>query len=81
MKIREGNRVVELSRTNLLTLLAKLDGNPVNSACTLMKPAGDTGEVWLIKAVEDVEHYADRPRGEMHPATETAILRLGEGTG
>lgn len=68
-----GDRFLELSRTNLRTLLVKLDGHPPGSACTIGGHADADG--WWVKAVEDAEHYADRPRGEMHPDTEaTSIL-------
>ena len=33
VKINEETKTVELSRRNLLSLLAKLDGHPPNSAC------------------------------------------------
>lgn len=59
---------IELTRTNLLALLAKLDGHPVRSECSIYK------QHTLVKAVEDAEHYTDRPRGVMHPETE-AVLR------
>lgn len=69
MRVCEAAKVIELTRTNLRVLLAKLDGSPPNSACTI----GNAG--WWVRAVEDGEHYADRPRGEMHPATE-AVIRV-----
>lgn len=59
---------IELSRRNLESLLAKLNGNPPNSACTI---GGESG-IW-IRAVENEEHYADRPAGPMHPDTERAV--------
>ena len=61
---------VELTRRNLNALLAKLDGNPPNSECTILAP-GDSP--FFVKAVENIEHYADRPTGIMHPATEAAL--------
>lgn len=67
MKVDVENKTIELTRTNLRALLAKLDGHPVNSLCTLHK----TG--WYVRAVEDAAHYTDRPRGEMHPGTETVL--------
>lgn len=73
MMIDPQARAVELTRTNLLTLLSKLDGNPTNSACTLLKVAEGTNEEWSVKAVEDAEHYSQRPRGMMHPVTEAAV--------
>jgi hypothetical protein len=56
---------VELTRRNLLSLLAKLDGHPADSACTIQSPDG-----FLVKAVEDDAHYSDRNAGHMHPETE-----------
>lgn len=58
---------VELTRRNLLSLLAKLDGNPPDSYCAITK-----GNV-IVKAVEDAEHYDDHEAGEMHPATEAVL--------
>lgn len=60
---------VELTRRNLNALLAKLDGNPPNSACTLTAP----GSTFFVKAVEDVEHYADRQPGRMVEETERML--------
>ncbi len=54
---------IELTRRNLETLLAKLD-DPL-SACTLGK-AGEDGGYALVKAVEDAEHYTDRPPGDVY---------------
>lgn len=71
MKTLANERVIELTRTNLLSLLTKLDGHPANSACTI---GGHEG--WYIRAVEDAEHYADRPRGAMHPDTEAVLARV-----
>ena len=73
------NVALELSRTNLLALLAKLDGNPPASNCTILKEFPGTGPVELVvrvKAVEDAAHYSDRPRGIMHEDTERAISGL-----
>lgn len=73
MKVDVGNHVVYLSRTNLLALLAKLDGNPPNSARTILKQDDETGAFWMVVAQSDDEHYGGRIRGPMHPATEAAI--------
>jgi hypothetical protein len=64
---------VTLSRRNLLSLLAKLDGHPPNSACTIDRNIRETDLV--VVAQEDEDHYADRQvaRGIMHPDTEEAI--------
>ena len=69
--IKEHNGVVgiELTRRNLKALLAKLDGNPPNSACTLV----DRTNAAYVKAVEDVEHYADRAPGALHEDTAKAL--------
>jgi hypothetical protein len=55
--------VLELTRRNLTTLLAKLD-NPA-SARTLIAPEGTIA----VRAVEDAEHYADRAPGEVYMPT------------
>ena len=62
---------IELSRRNLISLLAKLDGNPPNSACTLIDPDNRIA----VKAVEDAEHYEAEGRlpGPMHEDTEKAM--------
>lgn len=60
---------VELTRRNLNTLLAKLNGNPPDSACTILAP----GTTFFVKAVEDSEHYTDRSPGIMHPDTERVL--------
>lgn len=60
---------IELTRRNLLSLLAKLDGNPPYSACTILAPGG----TFFVKAVEDAEHYTDRAPGHMHEDTEAVL--------
>lgn len=73
-----GTRIeVRVSRRNLLTLLAKLDGHPPDSACTILGPV-----IWpatTLLAEEDDVHYNDAARveavgdnqpGQMHPDTE-----------
>ena len=65
---------VVLSRRNLVSLLAKVDGRPPHSARTLEK-FEEGGDVLVVKAETDDEHYSDRgyPPGPMHHDTETAI--------
>jgi hypothetical protein len=79
---------VRLSRRNLLALLAKLDGQPSNSACTIGSP--DIYTPTTVIAEEDDVHYNDPARvaalgsnrpGRMHPDTETAINQVMERTG
>ena len=60
---------IELTRRNLLVLLAKLDGNPPNSACTILDSRGRVA----VRAVEDAEHYSDREPGLMHADTEAVL--------
>ena len=69
-----------VSRRNLRALLAKLDGHPPGSACTLIAPA-HYGLV-LISAEEDEVHYANLERvsagigevpGSMHSDTEVIL--------
>jgi hypothetical protein len=60
--IGEGGYVagVELTRRNLETLLAKLDGTPPNSACTIAQGG------FYVKAVENEVHYANRKPGPIY---------------
>lgn len=69
-----------LSRRNLLSLLAKLDGHPPDSACIIQ--GGSDAWGYFVKAEEDDVHYASREDwpyavkwGGMHPDTETALGR------
>ena len=69
---------VYLSRRNLLSLLAKLDGAPATSVCTLVGPV--FYPITIVTAEEDGAHYAhesrdDEPPGPLHPATEAAVAR------
>lgn len=68
--------VVELTRRNLMSLLAKLNGSPPNSVCTLIDPDHQIA----VRAVEDAMHYEAEGRapGLMHEDTEA---RLTENTG
>lgn len=71
MKVLSSQYTIVLSRRNLLSLLAKLDGHPKGSACTLFRQG------WGIRAEEDEKHYKSRPYapGPMHPETEAHIRR------
>lgn len=67
---------VTLSRRNLRTLLAKLDGNPPDSACEIQKIEDDG--LLCVHAEPDDVHYSHasrygEPPGAMHPLTEAAI--------
>ena len=69
---------VTVSRRNLLTLLAKLDGHPSDSACSIECP--NMYPYTLLVAEEDDVHYSHLSRGEevdrpgrMHPDTEAAV--------
>jgi hypothetical protein len=73
---------VVLSRRNLIVLLAKLDGHPPGSACTIGAPeqyTEETGIKFYVRAEEDADHYLRPDReargyaGPMHPDTELAI--------
>lgn len=75
-KLADGRIEVQavLSRRNLKSLLAKLDGYPPNSSCTLIGPGTDP--LFILTAEEDDVHYKHpsrkgMPPGEMHPETET----------
>ena len=60
--------VLELSRRNLQALLDKLD-DPL-SARTLVSPGLPGEPLIYVKAVEDAEHYSDRPPGPVYmPST------------
>ena len=63
---------VSLSRRNLVTLLAKLDGEPAGSQCTLERVC-ENGTAVIVKAEPDDQHYQGRIPGRMHPDTEAAI--------
>jgi hypothetical protein len=68
-----------VSRRNLLSLLAKLDGSPSHSACTIMYGG------FRLTAEENDVHYAHPERdlphpGAMHPDTERALLPANFGT-
>lgn len=67
MKVDLAAGRVELTRRNLMTLLAKLDGHPAGSACTISKDGFE------VKAVENAEHYSDRRPGEIHPDTAAKV--------
>ena len=73
MKVFPERQMIELSRRNLLSLLAKLDGHPPNSACTITTPISDGVPLWSVHAVEDAEHYSDRPAGPMIAETERML--------
>ena len=67
---------VVLSRRNLLSLLAKLDGHPPDSACTIVGGT-DTAPGYAVRAEEDGVHYYGRPPGgEMHPDTEGQLGKI-----
>jgi hypothetical protein len=57
---------LELSRRNLLALLAKLD-DPLSQR-TLGKES-DSGDLICVVAVEDDEHYSDRSPGIVYMPT------------
>jgi hypothetical protein len=63
---------VVLSRRNLTSLLAKLNGYPPNSACTITRDCGEFGHL-VVRAEPDSEHYDERSPGAMHPITEAAL--------
>jgi hypothetical protein len=68
---------ITLSRSNLLALLAKLDGHPAGSEKSIsrIQHGGPFTDVRVpgyltVTAEEDDVHYVDRERGIMHPDTE-----------
>lgn len=76
VKIDGATARVTLSRRNLLTLLAKLDGHPGESKRTIYR-TNDEGETLVVTAEEDDAHYGARGYGPgaMHPETEKEIVR------
>ena len=65
---RAGPDWIVLSRRNLEALLAKLDGHPPHSVCTLV------GDRCTVTAEENDVHYKDRPEpGPMHEETEAVL--------
>lgn len=63
-----GIPTVELTRRNLLVLLDKLD-DPAS-----LRTIIDGEHTIAVKAVEDDEHYADRPAGAMYMPTSGQTL-------
>lgn len=80
LEIHDNQTHVFLSKRNLLSLLAKLNGHPPDSACTLMYQQKDNS--WLIVTGEpDNIHYVNSERdgntaGPTHPDTEKAIMGI-----
>jgi hypothetical protein len=79
MRLEMSSRVVRviLSERNLKALLAKLEGHPRNSECTITYDTRD-GVQLFVSAEPDAIHYANPERdlpvpGLMHPDTEEAI--------
>lgn len=70
---------VYLSERNLRSLLAKLQGNPPDSACTIEYQTRG-GVTLSVTAEPDDAHYGNPERdvvgwrGPMHPDTEKALL-------
>ena len=74
---------VYLSRRNLMSLLAKLDGYPAGSAATLIGP--DMYPPTFVSVEEDSVHYTHASRGDavgvagrMHPETEAVVAGKGD---
>ena len=65
---------ITLSRRNLLTLLAKLDGFPPGPAWIAID-SGNEVPVLVVRAEEDDKHYSkrDEPPGPMSASTEQRI--------
>jgi hypothetical protein len=73
LKVTEALVEVTFSRRNLVSILAKLDGHPPDSACTIFKGPFD-GHMLVLRGESDDVHYrAERP-GLMHPETERIAL-------
>lgn len=69
---------IVLSRRNILSLLAKLDGYPKDSRCTIM--GGDDAKGVEVAIEEDNVHYYDRPAGQMIAETEERTTKPKTGT-
>jgi len=71
--IGDDDFIVYLSRRNLLALLAKLDGHPKGSQCSIIRDS------LQVIAEEDDEHYKERKPGKMHAETERKIKEMKRG--
>ena len=73
---------ITLSRRNLLTLLAKLDGYPSKSACSIYLPGEGFDPTIFVHAEPDEVHYGTRPEppGAMHPDTEARLSGSSDST-
>lgn len=72
----DGPRYLVVSRRNLYTLLAQLDGST-----PFVMPAilgGDEAPGFVLRAEEDDVHYRNRPFGVMSESTERAIASDAE---
>ena len=69
---------IVLSRRNLLTLLAKLEGHPPLSACTISFPGAGEEPALVVSAESDDLRYGRRsaPAGAMHPDTEAWVAHV-----
>lgn len=87
MVIIDSTPKLYLSKRNLLALLSKLDRDERgdSTACTIIKyknpsPAyQQTMDSIMVTAVPDEEYYTAqlRPAGEMHPADEANMTKIG----
>lgn len=77
LEVINGQLFVELTRRNLETLLMKLDLPAGESECTIS--TGDQNLTLYVKAVEDDEHYSDRPAGMVHPREERRLTKPTKG--
>ena len=68
----DGALHVTLSRRNLYTLIAKLDGHPPDSKCAIRAPANMMPT--LVRAEEDDVHYGERKPDMMAPETEVELF-------
>ena len=69
---------IALSRRNLLTLLAKLEGHPPMSACMISFPGANEEPALVVTGEPDDVHYGRRAAspGPMHPDTEAWIAHV-----
>lgn len=66
---------VKLSRTNLMTLIHKLDGVAEGKFDSVRTLTRTTENDWLLHVIaeEDKDHYGSRERGIMDGPTEKAL--------
>ncbi|MBV9100107.1 MAG: hypothetical protein JOZ46_01365 [Candidatus Dormibacteraeota bacterium] len=70
---------VTLSRRNLVTLLANLEGKPSYTDCSLYRRQSTDSPVLVVHVEPDSVHYRDRDVGSMPPSVEAFIQEHADG--